>query len=154
MTQLNTLVLDSKLTWTKHLEHRISKCLKIFWCCRSAIGKSWGLTPRNILWIYNAIVKPMLAYGAFIWWKGTVTAIASKKLGHIQRVACLAITGAMPTTPQAALEAMLYLPKLEAYIMKVARNTAEAQLHRQTAEICKTHEHTSGCIRTEQHLGC
>lgn len=46
------------------------------------------------------------------------------KLNHLQRVACLAITGAMSTTPQMALEALLMLPKLEKYIEAEAKNSA------------------------------
>ena len=118
------IMLDSKLNWSKHIQYRLGKCLRIFWCCRSAIGKTWGLSPKNVLWIYNAIVKPMLAYGSFLWWYGTNTTTAKGKLSHLQRVACLAITGAMSTTPQAALEALLSLPKLDKYIEAEAKNTA------------------------------
>lgn len=118
------ITLDSKLRWHKHLECRISKCMKIFWCCRTAIGKTWGLTPKSILWIYTAIVKPLLAYGSFLWWNGVQTGTQQKKLSHLQRVACLAITGAMNTTPQNAMEALLNLPKLEKYIEAEAKNTA------------------------------
>lgn len=118
------IVLDSKLNWSKHINYRLGKCLRIFWCCRSAIGKSWGLSPKNILWIYNAIVKPMLAYGSFLWWYGTNTITIKDKLSHLQRVACLAITGAMSTTPQSAMETLLGLPKLDKYIEAEAKNTA------------------------------
>lgn len=101
------IILDSKLNWSKHIDYRLNKCLKIFWCCRSAIGKTWGLTPKNILWIFDTIVKPMLAYGSFIWWYGITTEYAKNKLNHLRRMACIAIAGAMRTTPQAALEALL-----------------------------------------------
>lgn len=43
------ITLDAKLNWSKHIEGRVKKCLRIFWCCRAAIGKTWGLSPRNIL---------------------------------------------------------------------------------------------------------
>lgn len=39
------ITLTSNLNWNKHLEYRLAKCLRIFWCCKRAIGKSWGLTP-------------------------------------------------------------------------------------------------------------
>lgn len=118
------VILDSKLNWSKHIKHRTRKCLRIFWYCRKTIGKSWGLTAKNILWIYNTIVKPMLAYGAFLWWYGTNTVLSRSKHNHVQRVACLAITGAMSTTPQAAMEILLGLPKLYDYISAKAKITA------------------------------
>lgn len=118
------ITLDSKLNWSEHIENRLNKCIRIFWSCRSAIGKSWGLSPKSILWIYTAIVRPILTYGAFIWWTGTKTATIRKKMNHLQRMVCLACTGAMSTTPQAAMEVLLKLPKLETYIETEARNTA------------------------------
>ncbi|RZK37795.1 MAG: hypothetical protein EOO61_08560, partial [Hymenobacter sp.] len=118
------VILDSKLNWRKHIEYRIKKCIKVFWCCRSAIGKTWGLSPKCLLWLYTAIVKPMLAYGAFSWWRGSLTAVARRQLNHLQRVAGLSITGAMSTTPQIALDTLLGLPKLEDFIEVEARKTA------------------------------
>lgn len=137
------ITLDAKLKWTNHIEQRINKCLRVFWCCRSAIGKTWGLTPQNINWMYGAIVKPMLAYGAFIWWHGTTTKTIQNKLNHLQRVACLAITGSMSTTPQAALESLLYLPKLEDYIMAEAKNTAYRLKHCITDAMYRSATHTN-----------
>lgn len=98
--------------------------MKVFWCCRRAIGRNWGLRPQNLMWLHTAIVRPMLAYGSFIWWRGTDTAINCKRLNHLQRSICLAITGAAKTAPQLVLEMMLHLPKLETYILAEAKVTA------------------------------
>lgn len=76
---------------------------KSLWRCRRAIGRTWGLSPKNLLWLHTAIVRPMISYGSFIWWKSTTTAEAQKLLYHLQRVVCLAITGAAKTAPQMAL---------------------------------------------------
>lgn len=118
------VILDQKLNWRKHIENRIGKCLRVFWCCRSAIGKTWGLSPKCLLWIYDCIVKQMLAYGAFVWWQGTKSAVMRAKLNHLQRVACLCVTGAMSTTPQTALDILLSLPRLEDFIEGEAMKTA------------------------------
>lgn len=137
------VILDSKLTWKKHIEYRLEKSLKIFWCCRKAIGKAWGITPKSILWLYTAIVRPLLSYGSFLWWRGTETAYTQNKLSHIQRVACLAITGAMSTTPQDAMEALLSLPKLHVYIKAEAKNTAHRLRDCITNLQLETAEHTN-----------
>lgn len=118
------IILDSKLNWRKHIEYKVNKCLRIFWSCRTAIGRSWGLSPKCIRWLYTAIVRPTLAYGSFVWWQGTKTASTRMKLNHLQRVACLNMTGAMSTTPQAALDVLLQLPRLEDFIEAEAMKTA------------------------------
>lgn len=118
------IIFTPKLNWGEHIEHRIKKCMKVFWCCRRAIGRNWGLRPRNLMWLHTAIVRPMLAYGSFIWWKGTTIAQNCKRLNHLQRTICLAITGAARTAPQLALEVLLHFPKLELYIQAEARVTA------------------------------
>lgn len=53
-------------------------------------------------------------------------------------MACLAITGAMSTTPQPALEALLNLPTLDSYIIAEARNTAYRMKHRITDSQLRT----------------
>lgn len=113
-----------KLNWSAHIQHRIDKAIKVFWCCRRAIGRTWGLSPKNLLWLFTAIVRPMIAYGAFIWWEGTALVTAKKQLCHLQRIVCLAITGATRTAPQLALESMLNLPTMETFIQAEARMTA------------------------------
>lgn len=92
--------------------------------------------------IYTAIVRPTLTYGAFIWWRFTLTESGKNKLRHLQRVACLAITGAMSTTPQAALEALLNLPTLDSYIIAEARATAYRLRHHITESQLRNGEHT------------
>lgn len=47
-----------------------------------------------------------------------------KSLNHLQRVSCLATSGHMNTTPQAALETLLNLAKLDKYTESEAKNTA------------------------------
>lgn len=118
------VTLDSRLNWSKHIEGKIAKCIRIFWSCRSAIGRTWGLSPKCIKWLYTAIVRPTLAYGAFIWWQGTKSASARMKLNHLQRVASLGITGALRTTPQVALDTLLRLPRLKDFIQAEAMKTA------------------------------
>lgn len=87
------VTLSQNLNWKDHVKYRLDKCIKVFWQCRKIIGKKWGLRPYNILWLYKAIVRPMLVYGSFVWWEVTKTVTVNRQLDHLQRVACLAITG-------------------------------------------------------------
>ncbi|KAJ8706728.1 hypothetical protein PYW07_012806 [Mythimna separata] len=66
----------------------------------------------------------MITYGAVVWWPRTKLATAVNKLQHMQRLACMATTGCMRTTPTAALEAMLGLPPLHLFIQQEATMAA------------------------------
>ena len=46
----------------------------------------------------------MIAYAAVVWWTRDTYSTVAKRLEQIQRLACLYITGAIRTTPTAALE--------------------------------------------------
>jgi hypothetical protein len=81
---------------------------KAFWKCRGTFGKTWGLKPKVIYWIYTAVVRPIITYAATIWWPRVKTRLA--EFSKLQRMACLGITGAMRTAPAAAMEVLLGLP--------------------------------------------
>ena len=49
-------------------------------------------------------MRPVLGYGATIWLNGTRTQHNEKLLNGVQRLANVLITGAMPSTPGAALD--------------------------------------------------
>jgi len=75
-------------------------------------GKTWGTSPKVIHWLYTAVIRPMLCYAAVIWWTRTQLCTVSKQLEHLQRLACLYITGAKRTAPTAALEIITGIPPL------------------------------------------
>jgi len=62
----------------------------------------------------------MLCYAAVIWWTCTQYVTVSKQLEHLQRLACLYITGAKKTTPTAALEVITGIVPLPVYIKMAA----------------------------------
>ncbi|XP_045452992.1 uncharacterized protein LOC123662152 [Melitaea cinxia] len=88
------------------------------------IGKSWGLTPKLTLWLYTAVIRPMINYGAVVWWRRTLLTTTQSKLQSWQRLVCMAITGSMRTTPTMAMEAMLNILPLHLFIQQEAAVTA------------------------------
>jgi hypothetical protein len=48
------ITLDKGLTWKKQLDKVIDKAYKAFWTCRVTFGKTWGLKPKVLYWIYTA----------------------------------------------------------------------------------------------------
>ncbi|MCP3666940.1 MAG: hypothetical protein GY696_31350 [Gammaproteobacteria bacterium] len=114
------VVLDSKLLWNCHVEQKCKKAIAAFWQCRRAVGRTWGLSPRITHWIYTAVIRPMIVYGAVVWWVRGALVTVRGQLGRVQRMACLGITGAMRSTPTAALEALLGIVPLHIFVMQEA----------------------------------
>lgn len=118
------VTLDKKLNWNSHLEQAIKKGTTALWACKKTIGKKWGLRPSMTHWIYTAIVRPRVTYASMIWWNKTTETTAQKKLAKLQRLACIAITGAMKGTPSNALNALLNLLPLHQYVQLQAEKSA------------------------------
>ena len=110
------VILDSKLSWKPHCQDRIRKATTFLMQCRRAIGKTWGLKPRQSLWIFTAIIRPILAYAAVIWINATNSSTLVAMLKKVQRLACITITRAYPSTPTAALEKLLQIPPINIFL--------------------------------------
>jgi hypothetical protein len=72
-------------------------------------------------WLYTRVIRPFIQYVALVWCPKVTHKNTKTQLGRIQRMACLAITGAMKTTPTVALEVLLNLAPLNLLIMAEAR---------------------------------
>jgi ribonuclease HI len=123
------VIIDEKLTWREHIQERVNKAIKVFWRCRNAFGKNWGLKPSVLYWMYGAIVRPILCYGSMLWSHCAKIASVEKKLTKVQRLACLSVTGVMTSTPTAALEVLLSLSPIGLFVEEQARLTV-ARLYR------------------------
>ncbi|XP_050535077.1 uncharacterized protein LOC126902096 [Daktulosphaira vitifoliae] len=118
------IILDSKLKWKSHVESRIKNVMTTLWTCSRALGKTWGLKPRVMYWLYTSVIKPMILHGALVWWTRTALITARKEFSRIQRMAAMAITGALRTTPTVALETLIGLPSLHLEVKAHAKATA------------------------------
>ena len=118
------VVLDNKLNWKAHVTQKCCKAVTCLSQCRRIAGPRWGATPAVMMWIYTAVVRPMLSYAASVWWPRVGVGVARAMLTQVQRVACLGVTGALRTTPTAAMETLLSLPPLDLYILGEATSTA------------------------------
>ena len=118
------VVLDSKLLWKQHVDLKIQKAFAIFWQCRRAFGKTWGLAPNMLHFIYKSLVLPMLCYASIVWWPTVNSSSTINKLNGLQNTACRAITGAMLSTPLLAMETLLSLPTLHSLILNKACSAA------------------------------
>jgi len=67
------VIIDSKLSWKRNSEERMKKALQAFFICKKTFEKRWGLQPYIIHLFYTAVVRPILTYGALVWWEVTRT---------------------------------------------------------------------------------
>jgi hypothetical protein len=58
------------------------------------------------------VIRPALTYSSTVWWLRVRYNVSRTELSKMQRLACLAITGAMKMTPTAAMEVLLGLHPL------------------------------------------
>jgi ribonuclease HI len=107
------LHMDATLSWNSHIEKVINKGRRALWASKAMISRNWGLNPRQALWLYQQIILPRITYGSIVWWQKAQTATNAKKLQSFQRQALMIVTGAMRTTPSAALEALLNVSPLD-----------------------------------------
>lgn len=79
------------------------------WACRRMVGKTRRLHPEVMFWLYLAVVRPLLTYASLVWWLRMRALVARRNRKRIQRLAFTCFTGAIKTTPTAALDALLEL---------------------------------------------
>jgi hypothetical protein len=108
-----------KLNWNQHLQ-KIRKTKTTFALGRRTCGRKWGLSTSTLHWLYTRVIRPFILYGALVWWPKVIRKNTKTQLGRIQRMACLAITGTMKSTPTAAMELLLNLTPLNLLIMAEA----------------------------------
>ena len=110
------VTIDKNLTWRAHVENQVKKAQMALITGRRMIGQKWGLHPKQTLWLYKAIVRPILSYGSIVWINSLERKSIQKLLNKVQRTACMMITGAMKSTPTAGIEMMIGLPPISTHI--------------------------------------
>jgi hypothetical protein len=118
------VILDKRLTWAQHISNLKVKATNAFMASKSLFNQRWGLKPNMVMWLYQTVIKPMVTYGSLLWWNRAQQGNNKSILAQIQRMACVAISGALRTAPTVALEAMLDLLPLHLQIKKEAAKEA------------------------------
>ena len=113
------ITLDSKLNWNEHVDNITKKCLKQLFKARMAIGKNWGTGPKTTKWIYTAVVRPSISYGA-VAWGYNLSKRNLAKLNKIQHLASIMITRGQQASSQIVLDTMLDLEPIHLFLEKTA----------------------------------
>ena len=117
--------IDENLNWNTHIEQKIIKCNNLFNKLKKAIGKKWGLKPKVIKWIYQAIVLPKLSYGS-VAWAYNLNKTQVKKLEKFQAQYARAITGANKSIPLLALNTITGLKDIQLHLKQTCLTRALA----------------------------
>ena len=88
--------------------------------CRRIVGKTWGIKPSMMKWIYTAMIRPIMSYACVSWAGGLNKKYLVRKLTKVQRLACLMISSAFPGTPTGALEILLNITPMEEFLLAEA----------------------------------
>lgn len=118
------VILDTHLNWGPHIDHICAKAKKALFTSSSYCGKNWGIKPELMHKMYCTMVRPIISYAAWIWWKKTDQITFQNELKKVQRLACLKIAGCMRGTPTEGIEAIIGLDPLHIHVKSVAATSA------------------------------
>ena len=115
--------IDNKLNWKSHVETKLNKCTGLLLQCKRITGIKWGVHPKYLSWIYNAIIKPIFLHGVIVWWQFCSSESNQRYISRLNRLAALTFSNSFKTTPTAALEYLLDLTPLHIIIQSHAMRT-------------------------------
>ena len=95
---------DSKLLWTEHFTNQINKCKQYLFTLKKSVHKAWGPKPIYIRWVYIAMFRPKLVYGAIAWGHTTRMDTRKEALDKLNRLAATMITPVQRSTPVKTME--------------------------------------------------
>ena len=111
------------LSWTKHIQERTNKAIKMAYHLKNLVGKNWGLNLERAMWIYTGMIRPMITYASHIWASTSLTQSQIDCLNRLQRLCLGTATRVRKQTPGAALEVICDTMPLPHYCEMVATNT-------------------------------
>ena len=82
------ITLDHKLSWSDHINGKITKAKQYMGACRTSLGGIWGPKPQFIKWLYTGVIRPALTCGSLVWGH-RLTAVQTRKLTSLQRSALM-----------------------------------------------------------------
>lgn len=118
------ITINRKLKWRQHVFSKINLAKRNLIMLNRAVGSTWGLTPKTMKWIYEAIVVPRVTYGAIIWWQATNLVTIKTQLDSLQGAANRKILGCARNTPIRTMEVLTNTNPLDIRIKELALKTA------------------------------
>jgi len=117
------ITLNSKLSWTIHVEAKIASAKAKTLCFKNVVGKLWGLPPYLMRWCYTGIVRPGLTYGSLVWSSVVDKKTIQQKLLRVNKLTLSSMARIRRSTPTAGLEGMANVMPLHLHIKAEACST-------------------------------
>ena len=117
------VILDSKLSGTPHVKHKLAKAKRHLVAYHYAITKKYGPQPLLMRRAYTTIVIPALTFGCHIFGDKCLQETIKKSLKRLNRLASLLIAQVAPSTPTKGLDVIYNLMPLDILIEKRASET-------------------------------
>ncbi|KAL1738186.1 hypothetical protein HDZ31DRAFT_51377, partial [Schizophyllum fasciatum] len=103
------VMIDRHLTWRVQADYSIGRGTDYVLAYRRLTKRRAGLDPRLMRTLYKAVAEPKMTYGLEVWYtpihrvdghkRDSGSIGYTRRYAKIQRIAALAITGALRTTP-------------------------------------------------------
>ena len=94
--------MDQRLTWKDHIDKLVDQCTRRLNLMRIISSREWGADLSTLRCFYLAFIRSKIAYAAEIWSSCAKTQM--QRLCRLQNAALRLMTGALRTTPVAAME--------------------------------------------------
>jgi hypothetical protein len=117
------LIMDSKLTWSKHIKHISNKTNIAISILYPLINRHSKLSSHNKLTIYKSIIRPIISYGCPAW--TTLANTHSHKLQIIQNKCLKMIFNTAPGTFLSDLEESIDLKPIRQFISDLSKKHHE-----------------------------
>ena len=133
------LTLDPVLSWQSHVDNLVVACTKRLNLMKAIASNHWGADLSTLRAFYLAYIRSKISYAMEIWSSCSKTQF--QRLSKIQNAALRLMTGALKTTPIAALEIEADIPPLDLFMeMSVLRRRIKQHFMPKDSPgcICKT----------------
>lgn len=110
------VILDHNLSWGPHIDSKTKAAKRNMAMIRSVARRTWGPAPKIMKWIYTAVPRPSMTYGAMTWVKALERSCNVNKLNHVQRLALLNIANVRQGTPTLGMEVLYNIMPLPLWI--------------------------------------
>ena len=105
------MTLDTRLTYTEHIDNLINKGEKSLHILRNISGSKWGVQCSSRLLLYKNYILPKIVYGEEFFDKGSITSL--NKLQKFQNKTLNIISNTRKSLPIAARHFICQLPPLD-----------------------------------------
>ena len=117
------VLFDYRLSWTPHILRKVQAAKKHLMLLRQVVGPTWGPPPHIAKWLYTAVVRPALTYGALVWAQHTRRITIQNALQKAQRLALVMLAPMRLKSPTKGLELVAGVLPLHLCIQELAVST-------------------------------